>query len=61
MTPDEVRAALQAITRELEENRVTVVRQVINPDGTVIRRIYRGSFQQPRDPRNGPHSRGERS
>lgn len=47
MTREEVIAALSAIERALEQ-RVEVWREVIEMDGTVSRRIYRGFFTAPR-------------
>lgn len=61
ITPADLARELAAITRELEENRLTIIRTVINPDGTVVGE-YRKTIRYPRDPQNsGPHHRGERS
>ena len=48
MTRDEVLAALQAIDHELEANRLTIVRQVIDVNHTVIATIRR-TVRLPRD------------
>lgn len=48
MTRDEALAALQAITRELEDNRLTIVRQVIDMNRNVIGE-YRKTVRLPRD------------
>lgn len=47
ITRDDARAALQAIKRELEDNRLTIVRTIINPDGTVVGE-YRRTVRYPR-------------
>ena len=48
MTRDEIIGHLLAIARRLD-NRVQIVRTVINADGQVITRISRGSFAAPHD------------
>lgn len=50
MTKDEITAALSAITHTLDE-RIEVWIQIVEADGTLAERIYRGSFQRPRDPK----------
>jgi hypothetical protein len=46
MTDEELRAALADIERLLSES-VEVWRTVLDADGRVVKRIYRGSFQRP--------------
>ncbi len=60
MTRDHLARALAAITHTLD-TRVHIWRIVVDEHGRETgQRIYRGSFQQPRDLQNsGPHSRGE--
>lgn len=59
MTRDDARAALQAIRRELEENRLTIIRTVIDPNGSIVGE-YRKTIRHPRDSQNrGPHHRGD--
>ena len=58
MTHAEMVAALHAIERA-QEDRIHVWRIVIDEKGQETgQRIYRGSFQQPRDSRNGEKSPG---
>ena len=46
-TPEDARTTLAAITRELEDNRLTIIRTIINPDGTVFAE-YRRTVRLPR-------------
>jgi hypothetical protein len=53
MTRDEVIHNMQAIEQMLEQ-RIEVWRDIVEMDGTISKRIYRGSFSvSPRDSRNG--------
>lgn len=49
MTRAEISSALAALTaiEQALDDRVEVWHDIIDMDGRVIRRIYRGSFQQP--------------
>lgn len=56
MTREEIARTLAGIEQTLDD-RVHVWRIIIDEHGNEVDRIYRGSFQQPRDSRNGePHS-----
>lgn len=58
MTRAEIIAALSAITRELTENRITIVHSIIDMDRNVIAE-YRRTVRTPRDARTGAsHSGG---
>ena len=48
MNRTEVVTTLAAIARRLD-TRVEIWKVVLNPDGTIVRRIYRGSFTAPPD------------
>ena len=59
ITPADLARELQAIERELADNRLTIIRTIINPDGSVVGE-YRKTVRLPRDPQtSGPHHRGE--
>jgi hypothetical protein len=57
-TREQIIDALHKI-EQARADRIEVWRQVVEADGTLAERIYRGSFQLPRDPQHrGPHSGG---
>ena len=59
MTRDDIIATLHKI-EHAQQDRIEVWRDVIDMDGRVIQRIYRGSFQRPRDPQTrASQNRGE--
>ena len=52
MTRDEIVKMLATVERTLDQ-RVEVWREVLEPDGTVIARVYSGSFQRTPDSYGG--------
>jgi hypothetical protein len=57
MTREEIIHDMQAIEQALDQ-RIYVWFNVVEMDGTISRRIYRGSVASPRDSRNGDPQRG---
>ena len=56
MTRDEALSTLRAIKRELSDNRLTIVRQVINAQGDVLR-TYRKTVRVPVESLSRPGGR----
>lgn len=48
MTREDIAAQLSAIESVID-TRVTIVRVILDPDGTIVREHVRGSFQAPPD------------
>ena len=57
MTREEALVTLQAIKRELEENRLTIIREIIDMNRNVVA-TYRRTVRLPRDSQHGEPQRG---
>ena len=57
MTREELARELALIAQALDNERVEIWVQVIEPDGTVSERIFQGTYAPTRDPK----SQGERT